>query len=182
MVSLRKYRRNDQAVSPVIGEVLMVSLAVVLAAVMFLMVSGMFSETDDDKLIVNLSDPIVEQQSRGSTPTKVWDAIFTINKVSPKTKKLVWLEARVAAKDSTGSILHWTTNLTLDDPVSYDNNDTDGITPQFWYIETRTGDDKASTGDAIKITGMDQTWTSASVILTRGGEIVAQINLPSHFE
>jgi FlaG/FlaF family flagellin (archaellin) len=178
----RLFRWDNNAVSPIIGEVLMVSIAVMLAAILYIMVSGMFGDAEEEMITVNISDPVIAQQSRGSSPTICWDATLTINKVVPKDELLVWLETKVLVKSDNGSLLHSKTNLTEDNPATYDNDDSDGITPQFWYLETISGDTKVGTGDAIKITGLDTSWGAATIVLMRGGEMLASIDLPSHFE
>ena len=51
------WHKDDDAVSPVIGTILMVAITVVLAAVLWLMVSGMIQDPEEEKLTLQLSSP-----------------------------------------------------------------------------------------------------------------------------
>ncbi len=52
-------RSASRAVSPVVGTILMVAITIVLAAVLWLMVSGMISEMDDET--IDISGVVVEK-------------------------------------------------------------------------------------------------------------------------
>ncbi len=166
------WHKNDDAVSPVIGTILMVAITVVLAAVLWLMVSGMLTTDENEKITVNLSSPSVASFTRG---TACWDATMNINKITPKDEKVSWSEVKIIVKSSAGSVLQATTTPLLDTGVY-----AAVATPQFWYVEA-TGDTKMSAGDGIKLTGMPQTWEGAVVELTKGGERIASATLPTNF-
>jgi flagellin-like protein len=180
------WHRDDDAVSPVIGTILMVAITVVLAAVLWLMVSGMITGPDEEKVTVNLATPDVQQQTRATLTC--WDATLNINKMTPKDEKVLWSATKIIVKSSSGSVLTSATTLTADAPATYDaDGDADGdIEVQYWYVET-TGDTKMSAGDAVKITGMDDAtntafdWRGATIELTKGGERIASIKLPTNF-
>ena len=52
-------RKDDQAVSPVIATILMVAITVVLAAVLYVMVSGLIAGPGTSKPFVTFSTPVV---------------------------------------------------------------------------------------------------------------------------
>ena len=52
-------RSASRAVSPIVGTILMVAITVVLAAVLWLMVSGIISEIDDET--IDISNIVVEK-------------------------------------------------------------------------------------------------------------------------
>lgn len=166
------WHKNDDAVSPVIGTILMVAITVVLAAVLWLMVSGMLTSGDDEKITVNLSSPSVSSFTRTAA---CWDATMNINKITPKDEKVSWTEVKIIVKSAAGSVLQASTTLG-NDIGAY----ADPATPEFWYVEA-TADTKMSAGDGIKVTGMPQTWEGAVVELTKGGERIASATLPTNF-
>jgi flagellin-like protein len=173
------WHRDDDAVSPVIGTILMVAITVVLAAVLWLMVSGMITGPDEEKVTVNIATPDVQAQTRTNP---CWDATLNINKITPKDEKVKWTEVRCVIKSASGSILNTALAPTADTPASY--NDPAGTGPgvvQFWFVETDAGDTKMSAGDAIKVTGMDVGYEGATVDLTKAGERIGSITLPTNF-
>jgi len=176
------WHKNDDAVSPVIGTILMVAITVVLAAVLWLMVSGMLTSGDDEKITVNLASPSVQSFDRdpGAPVFTVWDATMNVNKITPKDEKVSWSEVKMIVKSSAGSVLQPSIGLTQD-TLTYDDIDGAVVDLEFWYVETTTGDTKMSAGDGIKITGMPQAWEGAIVELLKGGERIASATLPTNF-
>ena len=174
------WHKDDDAVSPVIGTILMVAITVVLAAVLWLMVSGMITDTDEQKTTVNVASPDVSSYEYAAGPPALYcyDAVLNINKITPKDDKVLWNDVRILIKGSDGSVLTAETNLAADVGAgAYDR------TPalEYWYVETSTGDTKMSAGDAIKITGMSTTYEGAQVILKKAGEQIGSITLPTDF-
>ena len=172
------WHRDDDAVSPVIGTILMVAITVVLAAVLWLMVSGMISTSDEDKITVNLASPNVQQRTAGAT--QIWDATLNINKMTPKDEKVLWTEVKVIIKASSGSILDTATVPLLDGSVAYDDDAAGGVTVEFWYVETGANT-QMNAGDAIKITGMADTYEGATLELTKAGERIGSATMPTNF-
>ena len=107
------WHKNDDAVSPVIGTILMVAITVVLAAVLWLMVSGMLKTEESEKTTVNLASP---QVSQSTTNTSRWDVRIDINKITPKDDKVQWTEVKILVKSSTGSVLQAATDVTASSP------------------------------------------------------------------
>lgn len=172
------WHKDDDAVSPVIGTILMVAITVVLAAVLWLMVSGMIQEPDDEKLTLQLSSPSVTRINERPVGTAIvcWDGVLNINKMTPKDEKVQWSEVRISIKDSTGSILMVATTVGDDSAATYDP------TPvvEFWFVDIQ-GDAKVGAGDSIKITGMIATYEGADVQITKAGKIIADTTLPTDF-
>ncbi len=168
------WHQDDDAVSPVIGTILMVAITVVLAAVLWLMVSGMIQDPEDEKLTLQLSSPKVTQYTRGVT---TWDAVLNINKLTPKDEKVKWSEVRIAIKSSDGSILNQAAEPDPDDPPNYDI--TGSI--EFWYVDITLNDVKVSAGDSIKITGMDVGYEGATLQILKAGKIIGDTTLPTDF-
>ena len=176
------YQRDREAVSPVIGEVLMVAIVVVLAAVAYITVSSMLTVEDEDKVSMTFFFPDLEGKSRGATPTQVWDVTLDISKVIPTTFKLVWDDVHINIRAHNGSVLQAKSALNPDNPGTYDNNDADGIDVEFWYVETSAGETTVSGGDSIKVTGMDPAYEGATIQFTKAGELIAKVTLPTNFQ
>lgn len=159
------WHKDDDAVSPVIGTILMVAITVVLAAVLWLMVSGMLTTGDETKTTVNMSSPSVTFVD----PT--WDALMDVNKITPKDDKVAWNDVRVIIKRDDGTVGLPESTLVA--------TATSGL--EVLYIETSTGDTKMSAGDSIKIVGMDDTFEGATMILKMNGEKISTVELPTDF-
>ncbi len=175
------WHKNDDAVSPVIGTILMVAITVVLAAVLWLMVSGMISTSDEERITVNLQSPDVqaaEAARYAAQGTVVYDATLNINKITPKEEKVLWTEVRIIVKGASGSVLQSAAPLALDGSAAY--SAANPVVVEYWYVET-TGDTKMGAGDGIKVTGMPDTWEGATIELTKAGERIAEANLPTDF-
>jgi flagellin-like protein len=175
------WHKDDDAVSPVIGTILMVAITVVLAAVLWLMVSGMISTDDSDKTTVTLASPSVTSESRTNP---CWDVTLNVQKITPKDDKVKWTELRIIIKGADGSVLNQASTPALNDPVGTPYNDPAGLLTtqvQFWYVEVTAGDDKLDAGDGIKITGMGTAYEGAYIEFTKGGERIASSTLPTNF-
>ena len=176
------WHKDDDAVSPVIGTILMVAITVVLAAVLWLMVSGMIQDPEVEKLTIQLSSPSVSQYERptGASPAVyVWDAVLNINKMTPKDEKVKWTEIRIAIKGSDGSIL-----MPSEAPESDVGATAYSIVlndVEFWYVDITTGDVKVSAGDSIKVTGMSVAYEGATLQILKAGKIIGTTTLPTDF-
>jgi len=179
---ISRYRRDTGAVSPVIGEVMIVAIVVVLAAVVWLMVSGMIQTDPETTITATFRNPTVEEHMRGATPTEVWDARVEVVKVIPDHVGVDWDEITITMVSVNGSLLHPGTKMTTDTPGMYDTDDSDGIDVQFWYVDTDMSENIISGGDFVKITGMDIYHEGATIKLSRAGELLAQLELPQVFQ
>lgn len=182
MRQFRVFRGDEDAVSPIIGEVLMVAIVVVLASVTYITVSGMLMFEDEEKVSMTMRFPDLEGHSRGTTPTYVWDVELDITKVIPDDYKLIWNDVFINIKSADGSLLQPNWALAPDNPAMYDNNDADGIAIEFWYVETSASDMIVGGGDAVKVTGMDTSYEGATIQMTKAGELIASVTLPTNFQ
>lgn len=128
-------------------------------------------EFPEEVVVVHIASPSVQQMTRGIT---CWDVTLNINKISPKEVKLLWSEVRIIVVAASGSVMNQSTALTVDGG-SYNNY------TEFWYIETTSGDNKMSAGDAIRISGTSTVYEGAKVELNRGGQTIGSITLPTNF-
>ena len=179
------------AVSPVIGTILMVAITVVLAAVVWIMVSGMLVAPEAKSITLNIKQPSVtaaETARYSTTPLPVvFDAVMDIEKVSPNEERVLWTEVTLTIKSSTGSLLKGASALRPDGSLPYDTDADGSIDVEIWYIETTTGDSKVSASDCVKVTGLSTggaspSYESASIELFKGGERIGSVELPSDFD
>jgi FlaG/FlaF family flagellin (archaellin) len=147
----------------------MVSIVIVLAAVVWIFVSGMMDEPDEEKITVTMSQPEVQLRS------SVYDAAIHIYDVAPNDRKVVWSEVYVVVKAHNGSALNQSCQFVSDDNATYHDF------VEFWYVDLDENDTKVNTGDAIKITGMSTDYEGATITLTRGGERIGEVTLPVYF-
>ncbi len=157
----------------------MVSITVVLAAVLWLAVTGMVTPWHEEKLTVLTENP--HMQARDINGTFYWDATVVIDRVTPRDEQVLWGEVWVSIKSENGSLLDAAMQPSIDNPGGYDD-DTDGsVDVEAWFIETRTGDVKMSGGDGIKLTGLTPDYEGATVQLVRNQEPIASFTLPTTF-
>ena len=175
------WHKDDDAVSPVIGTILMVAITVVLAAVLWLMVSGMISTDESDKTTVNLASPSVQSLDVTERTTACWDVTLNVNKITPKDDKVKWSELRIVVKGADGSVLNQATTPAANTGAYTGDDLSTAVAVQFWYVEVTAGDLKMDAGDGVKITGMTDIYEGASVEWTKGGERIASATLPTNF-
>jgi hypothetical protein len=173
----RVFRRRSGGVSPVIGEVLIVSITVVAAVVVWLVVSRTVDQPDEEKIVVKFASPKVLAHERDNIT--VWDATLEIYTLTLRDETVRWTEVGVFVISDNGSIMQSLTNLTQDDPGAYDH--TAPIDVEFWYVDLDPSEAKMTAGDGIKITGMDASWEGTTISMMHMGEIVGFIDLPTDF-
>jgi flagellin-like protein len=168
------WHKDDDAVSPVIGTILMVAITVVLAAVLGLTVSGMIQDPEDEKLTIQLSSPTVTKYDRNGD---CWDAVLNVNKMTPKDEKVQWSEVKIAIKDSGGSILNQATEPDLDISTYMDP-----AAVEFWYVDISVDvPAKMGAGDSIKLSGLSDLYEGATVQILKAGKIIGSTTLPTDF-
>ena len=175
------WHKDDDAVSPVIGTILMVAITVVLAAVLWLMVSGMISTDESDKTTVNLASPSVQSLDVTERTTACWDVTLNVNKITPKDDKVKWSELRIVVKGADGSVLNQATTPAANTGAYTGDDLATPVAVQFWYVEVTAGDLKMDAGDGVKITGMTDIYEGAMVEMTKGGERIASATLQTNF-
>lgn len=161
----------------VVGVVVIVSASILLVWLMTSPWSGV--EPEPELTTINLASPGVIM--RPISDESHWDAVISINKVSPRGERVLWDDTRLVIEASDGRVLHERVALALDEPATYDNGSDGTVSVQFWYVETISGDVDMDGGDGIKITGLTEEYEGATVRLTRHGETIGSVVLPMDF-
>jgi FlaG/FlaF family flagellin (archaellin) len=127
------------------GTILMVAITVVLAAVLYVIVSPMINTTEEPPLdLIILDQGSVVQ----SDPTH-WDTFFTVSQVD-SSKKFEWTDISMVIIGDNGSLL---TDATL----SHADADADGV---------------LEPSDSVLVTGMTDAYVGATLkVLYRGSMI-----------
>ena len=127
---------------------------------------------DSEPVTFILAAPFVD--ARDSVSGEVYDATMDVNKVWPSDAEAGWTQVSVVIKDAFGSL------LLSDTPVSKDSG-MYSDTVEVWYVD-EAGDGKlVDAGDAIKITGMDESYQGARVQVLHRGDVAASLALPTDF-
>jgi hypothetical protein len=157
--------------------VVAVVLAVVLVAIFWMGVLSVIDDLPDDRVTLNLASPSV--QSREISNVTHWDAVININKMTPNDANVMWISLVVVIKSADGSVL-LTQTVPLPDGGSYDDASNGWVDVEIWYVDTDS-DMFVDAGDAMKITGMDDTYEGALVDLTYLGNRAGSVTLPTDF-
>jgi hypothetical protein len=165
---------TEDSVSPVIGSILMVVIVVALSAVLWLMVSSMFSTNVESKTTVMLAVPRMERQNRAGMDC--WDTTLDIIKVSPSDSEIPWNAISISIKDASGSLRYPQTAPAID-MGAYPND----LTVRTWYVETAIGGPAMQGGDEIKVTSMAIYYEGALVQLCMNGQVIGSVALPTTF-
>ena len=136
-------RRQSEAVSPVIGTILMVAITIVLVAVLYVMVSDL-GKTSNTPFVMILDT---------STESNGYKVILT-----DPTAPVRWGEVMVQLSDGINTIT-WL-NFTTDDFVSstspvawhYGNSTDLGTLSIYLNITDRTGNGRINSGDFLEFT------------------------------
>ena len=167
--TIRRFRTDGAGASPVIGEVLMVAIVVIIATIIWILVSGMLIDPNEPMITVSVDKPRVN--TRGT----VHDATIGVVRVSPEDQAVPWSQVHVLVKAYNGSVLNQSTAPTTDTNATYHDY------VEIWYVEVTPGDMMMSGSDSIKITGMSKDYEGATVILIANGERIAEVDLPGIF-
>jgi len=146
---IRRYRRDGEAVSPVIGTILMVAVTVVLAAVLYIVVSPMINTAD-----VKPEENILIRQGAVSgnlTVPGTYDTFYTVVSVS-SIQKYPDPDLSFVIMADSGSLL---TDATID----YDDANDNG------YV---------SEGDSILVRGMTLEYQGATLKVLYKGSMICK--------
>ena len=149
---LRRYRNEGEAVSPVIGTVLMVAITVVLAAVLYVVVGPMINPPDD-----KVKENILLDQGAvngNSTVPGTYDTFFTVMVVS-SVQKYPDQDLSFVVMTDTGSLL-------TDATINYDDVNDNG------YV---------SEGDSILIRGMTLDYQGATLKVLYHGSMICHSSI-----
>ena len=170
----------DKSAAWIIVLVVVLVIAVpFVAAVGWLAISGAVTSTEEQRLTVNLATPSVTH--RLISDQHHWDTVLNINKVTPRDEDVLWTDISVAIKSSDGGILLPNTPISPDIGGVYDDGFDGSVDVEVWFIEITTGDNRLSTGDAIKITGMTADFEGGFIQILRSGRIIGDSFLPTDF-
>ena len=112
--------------------------------------------------------------SRETNFGTVWDAVWTINKVTSDEDNVRWTHVTVTIKDSTGSV------LLQDTPVSKDSGFY-GSAVEVWYNDNSGDANTVDEGDGFKVTGMSRSYQGGVVQFSYRGSLAASSSLPIIF-
>ena len=146
---IRRYRNDGEAVSPVIGTILMVAVTVVLAAVLYIVVSPMINPAEDKP-----EENILLYQGAvngNSTVPGTYDTFFSVIHVS-SVQKYPDPDLSFVIMTDTGSLL-------TDATIYYDDANDNG------YV---------SEGDSILVRGMTLDYQGATLKVLYRGSMICQ--------
>ncbi len=130
---MKKVFRKEEGVSPVIATILMVAITVVLAATVYIMVSGM-GGTGEPQLAVTLT----YSATQSNVPNHI--VVFTVSMQTPSSVDDTKVTITVGGSPATG-------NGTSSIPTSASS------TTNYWGYLDLNGDGKLSSGDVIWVAG-----------------------------
>jgi hypothetical protein len=130
---------------------------------------------------MNLASPSVDIMIINDT--YYYRAVLNINKITPKEAEVLWDDLRIEIIAYDGNVLVPKSPINEDiwGSPRYDEDDTDGIDVELWYVETSTGDIRAGAGDAFILSGLTTAFESATVYIYMFGNRVATAVLPTNF-
>jgi hypothetical protein len=150
-----------------------------IGAIIFVYSSYLEPEPDSPWGTVNLASPLVT--TRAISNESRWDAVIIITDISPGEGKLDWIDTLIQIKYADGSVALDPTTPPLDGEQLYDDGSDGTITVEVWHIDTPPMN-RANTGDSIKLTGLDEGYQGATVLVFRGDERIGSTILPIDFQ
>ena len=136
----------------------------------------------DEFLYILLEDPELQEQTINNTTR--WSYTFVVKEIQypPEEKVVRWAEVKVRVKSRTGSILCEATNISENDPSSYDDDEDGKVNVEFWFIDSTQDRIYMNEGDTIRITGMLKIFEGCTVeIIWSDGGRIGQIIFPDVF-
>jgi hypothetical protein len=100
--------------------------------------------------------------------------------VTPRDITVAWLNVLVVIKSASGAVLLTETTPRPDAPSYYDDGSSGWVAVQVWYVDTDS-DLSLSSGDAFKITGMEDSYEGATVEFTYQDNVIGSTTLPTDF-
>ena len=131
-----------------------------------------YQTTKEEFIVITLDSPNIYKRTGDAGDT--WAVTLTITDINPNTAMARWIELQVSVKGADGSVLVMGTIPSVDSGIY-------GVDPDVWYQEVAGAEDRATVGDAFRITSMDRTYEGATVQVTRQGEVLATSTLPVTF-
>ena len=153
-------RKDEKGVSPVIATILMVAITVVLAAVLYVMVTGLLNPSATQP-------PTIDLVEEPAGPANAWDIRVTVDRAVALTAFAVSLK-----NETTGSTCIAVTDLS----ATFTATCSTGVVLSYSDV---AGPNQLSTGDEFRLTGVatGQSYTINLVWKASSG-VVAQELLP----
>ncbi|MCK5414007.1 MAG: hypothetical protein KAJ35_01360, partial [Thermoplasmata archaeon] len=130
---------------------------------------------------MNIASPHIDYQPINDT--YYYRAVLNINKITPKELEVLWDDLRIEIIADDGTVLIPKSPIKEDIWGSsiYDEDDTDGIDVELWFVEVTTGDYRASAGDAFILSGLTTAFEYATVYIYMHDNRAAAATLPTNF-
>ena len=130
---------------------------------------------------MNLASPSMNMMNINGT--YYYRAVLNINKITPKEAEVLWddLRIEIIADDETVLVPISPINEDIWGSSIYDEDDTDGIDVELWFVEVATGDIRAGAGDALILSGLTTAFENATVYIYMFGNRVASAVLTKDF-
>lgn len=158
-------KKDSFPVGLVVLIVVLVIAIPAIFAVMWLGISGMLVDTDDERTTLNLASPKMAPRTIGEEVH--WDAELDVNKITPRGTVIAYEDVGIAIKAADGSILLSSTRPLPDSPGDYDNRSSGSVKVQVWYQSVIDTGFMTET-DTIKLTGLTSEYEGALVQVLLG--------------
>ena len=131
-----------------------------------------YQQTQEEYIVIILDPPDIYKRNGDAGDT--WDVTLTVTDINPNSAMARWIELQVSVKGADGSLLVMGTIPSRDSGIY-------GVDPEVWHQEVSGAEDRATVGDAFRITSMSRDFEGATVQVTRQGEVLATATLPGTF-
>jgi len=153
-------------------------LIVVMGASFFMGVLSLIDESPEEQNVINFQAPRVSQ--RQVSNVTVWDATLEVDRVTPRESGVWWDTLQLSVLSREGDVLFAYHNPAIDDPQSYDDATNGWVDVEAWYIDLENNT-LLRQGDIIKITGMDERYQGATIMIREKGTQTVTLQLPLNF-
>lgn len=134
------YKKNDEAVSPVIATILMVAITVVLAAVLYVMVIGMGGGAAEQAPVGTMTN------LQATSATNATLSFGTFSPVPPP------MDIKVILTPTTGTAVQlWVTSIP---DAGTETMSTDNAAVTATYLDLNPAGNAVNSGDSIKVVGL----------------------------
>jgi hypothetical protein len=158
-----------------------VLVVVVATAMVALDGMGWLVQDPDPHVDIHLVLASPSVTTRGIANVTHWDAVLDIQKVTPQDSRASWVGIEITVEAEDGSELLVGATPQPDHPFSYDDAANGWVDVEVWFIEATPVDVFVDVGDAIVITGMDDRYEGASIVIRSLGDQIGKILLPLNF-
>lgn len=171
-------KKDSFPVGLIVLIVVLVIAIPAIFAILWLGISGIIVEPDDQMVTVNLATPKLDQRIIGEEVH--WDAELDVNKITPRHSVVAYEDVRVYIKSADGTVLLTSTRPLPDSPGDYDDGSSGSVKVQVWYQSIIDTGFMTET-DTIILTGLTTEYEGAHVEMTLDGVRIASTVLPTDF-